>query len=145
MSNPTHEDTAMEPWRTCWRDGVAPLLSTESLEALRLALESEDPRLLQGATLDPVPLQCTADWPVVGACLLSYPGVLDLGGFGTALTGEAEAYFATACFEADQLLGEAGAIRHLIHWWDDTPREFAREQLLTEVRRTLAERLAATN
>ena len=34
----------MESWRKVWREGVAPLLSTHSLEALRRGLLNDDPR-----------------------------------------------------------------------------------------------------
>ena len=39
----------MESWRKVWREGLEPLLSTPSLEALQQALTTDDPRLLQGA------------------------------------------------------------------------------------------------
>ena len=48
----------MDSWRKVWRDGLAPLISTEGLEALRTALCDDDARLLQGATTTPPPLQC---------------------------------------------------------------------------------------
>src|SRR6266511_3011955 len=64
----------MESWRKVWRDGLAPLLSTEGLEALRRALESDDARLLQGATTTPPPLQCVQDWPVEAACGVGFCG-----------------------------------------------------------------------
>ncbi len=40
----------MESWRMVWREGVVPLLSTESLEALRGALIYADAGLVQGVT-----------------------------------------------------------------------------------------------
>ena len=60
----------MESWRMVWRNGMEPLLSTEGLEALRQALMTDDPRLLQGATTTPPPLMCVQEWPVEGACAL---------------------------------------------------------------------------
>ena len=64
----------MESWRKVWRDGLAPLISTEGLEALRTALCNDDARLLQGATTTPPPLQCVQDWPVEAACVLGFCG-----------------------------------------------------------------------
>src|SRR5712692_10367123 len=57
-------DRTMESWRKVWREGLAPLLSTNGLEALRQALVTDDAQLLQGATTTPPALQCVQDWPV---------------------------------------------------------------------------------
>jgi hypothetical protein len=62
----------MEGWRIVWRDGFVPLLPTRGLEALRDALRSDDPRLVQGHTTSPPPLMCVSDWPVEAACLLGF-------------------------------------------------------------------------
>src|SRR5208283_1634947 len=87
----------MESWRKVWRDGLAPLISTEGLESLRTALCDDDVRLLQGATTTPPPLQCVQDWPVEAACALGYCGWL---GSGLATVAEVEEFFARMCFEA---------------------------------------------
>ena len=128
----------MESWRKVWREGLAPQLSTPGLEALWLALVSDDPRLLQGATTTPPPLQCVQDWPVEAACALGY-----CGWQGDALesVGQVEEFFARACFEADQRLGEPAACRWFLNWFDDTTRDQMRRELLAEVERALAERL----
>jgi hypothetical protein len=130
----------MESWRNVWRMGVATLLSTESLEALREALTSDDPRLLQGATTTPPPLQCVQDWPVEAACALGYCG---WQGDGLETVAEVEEFFARMCFEIDQQMGEPAACRWFLNWFDDTPREEMRHELLLEVQRTLAERFSA--
>src|SRR5687768_10861154 len=85
----------MESWKHVWRKGVAPLLSTESLESLRQALVHDDPHLLQGATCSPPPLQCVQDWPVEGACALGYCG---WRGDGLETVAEVEEFFARMCF-----------------------------------------------
>ena len=125
----------MESWRKVWRDGVEPLLSTEGLEALRQALRSDDPRLVQGATTTPPPLQCVQDWPVEAACGLGYCG---WQGDGLETVAEVEEFFARACFEADQRLGEPAACRNFLNWYDETPRDEMRRLLLAEVNRSLA-------
>jgi len=130
----------MESWRNTWRKGVAPLLSMESLESLRAGLASDDPRLLQGATTTPPPLQCVQDWPVEAACALGYCG---WQGDGLETVAEVEEFFARMCFEIDQQMGEPAACRWFLNWFDDTPREEMRRELLVEVQRTLAERLSA--
>jgi hypothetical protein len=128
----------MESWRKVWREGLAPQLSTAGLEALRRALLNNDPRLLQGATTTPPPLRCVHDWPVEAACVLGFCG---WQGDGLETVGEVEEFFARACFEADQRLGEPAACRWFLNWFDDTPREEMARLLLAEVSRELAQRL----
>jgi hypothetical protein len=99
---------------------------------------TDDPRLLQGATTTPPPLQCVQDWPVEAACVLGYCA---WQGEGLETVAEVEEFFARACFEADQLLGEPAACRWFLNWYDDTPRDEMRRLLLAEVNRTLAQRL----
>ncbi|HKB37327.1 MAG TPA: hypothetical protein VKD72_12820 [Gemmataceae bacterium] len=127
----------MESWRKVWREGVAPLLSTEGLQALARALASDDPRLLQGATTSPPPLQCVQDWPVEAACGLGYCG---WQGDGLETVAEVEEFFARVCFEVDLALGEPAGCRWFLNWFDETPRDEMRTQLLAEVNRTLAQR-----
>lgn len=38
-------------WKRVWRRAIAPLLPPEGLDALRLAVEADDPALIQGATV----------------------------------------------------------------------------------------------
>src|SRR5438046_991148 len=90
-------EKVMESWRNVWRTGVAPLLSTESLEALRQALVHDDPRLLQGATTTPPPLQCVQDWPVEAACALGYCGWV---GDGLETVAEVEECLARKSFDS---------------------------------------------
>src|SRR5215475_2752037 len=96
----------MESWRKVWREGVVPLLSTDSLEALRRGLLADDTRLVQGATTTPPPLPSVQDWPVEAACALGYCG---WQGEGLGTVGEVEEFFAHLCFEVDARLGEPGA------------------------------------
>jgi hypothetical protein len=112
------------------------------LEALQRALVNDDPRLLQGATTSPPPLMCVQDWPVEAACGLGYCG---WQGDGLETVAEVEEFFARACFEADQLLGEPAGCRWFLNWFDETPRADMRRLLLAEVNRILAHRLAAKN
>ncbi len=130
----------MESWRKVWRDGMAPQLSVAALTALQQALQSDDHRLLQGATTSPPPLECVRDWPVEAACVLGFCG---WQGEGLETVAEVEEFFARACFETDQRLGEPAACRWFLNWFDDTPREEVRRELLAEVSRTLARRLNA--
>lgn len=127
----------MESWRKVWREGVAPNLSTEALEALRIALENNDPRLIQGATTIPAPLTCMQDWPVEGGCAIGFCG---WQGEHLANVGEVEEFFARMCFLVDEKLDEPAACRWFLNWFDDTPREEMIEQLLPEVILALQQR-----
>jgi len=127
----------MESWRTVWREGFAPTLSRKCLEALRDALQADDPRLTQGCTTSPPPLMCVQDWPVEAACALGYCG---WQGEQLQTVGEVEEFFARCCFEADKRLGEAAACRWFLNWFDDTPRDEMRRELLGEVERAIEER-----
>ena len=127
----------IESWRKVWRDGFVPILSTAALTALREALLSDDPRLVQGATTVPPPMQCVQDWPAEGACLVAFGG---WQGEHLETVGEVEEFFARCCFEADQRIGEPAACRHLLNFFDDRPRPEAIRELLAEVDRVLMDR-----
>jgi hypothetical protein len=134
---PEECDGVIESWRMVWRQGFAPLLSTLGLESLRNALKADDLRLTQGSTTTPPPLLCVHDWPVEGACAVGYCG---WQGEGLETVGEVEEFFARSCFEADQRLGEPAACRWFLNWFDDTPRDQMRRDLLSEVERSLNQR-----
>ena len=127
----------MEYWRTVWRDGFAPGLPPAGLAALLTALETDDRRLEQGLTTSPPPLLAVQDWPVEGADALGF-----IGWQGEDLTtvGDVEEFFAKACFDADQRLGDPAACRWFLNWFDDTPRGEMRRELAGEVIRELINR-----
>lgn len=138
------KEFVIESWRLVWREGFAPVMSAKALEALRDGLRSDDERLTQGSTTTPPPLMCTQDWPVEAGCCLVYAGWLGEFG-GDATVRQVEEYFARLCFEADSRLGEPAACRWLLDWFDDTPREEMRRELLAEVERELSGRGGPTN
>ncbi len=127
----------METWRKVWREGLVPQLSTVGLVALRNGLRNDDVHLIQGATTCPPPLPCVQNWAVEGACVLGYCG---WRGDGLETIAEVEEFFARACFETDQVLGEPAACRWFLNWYDDTPRDEMRRLLLDEVELTLTRR-----
>lgn len=120
----------IESWRKVWREGFAPSISESALLALRNALTKDDKTLIQGATTTPPPLMCVQDWPVEAACAL---GLCGWKGENLETVGQVEEYFAKMCFEADQRLGEPSACRWFLNWFDDTPRDEMRRELLGEV------------
>ncbi len=124
----------MESWRQVWRGGFAPQMNERELRALLQALESDDPRLLQGVTTQPPPLLCVQDWVCEACCALGFAA---WQGRDLTTVGEVEEAFAKACFEADQRLGEPAACRWFLNWFDDTPRDEMRRDLLAEVKREI--------
>ena len=130
----------MESWRLGFRDGFAPVLSTRGLETLAEALRTDDPRLTQGSTTTPPPLMCVQDWPCEAACALGFCG---WQGDELDSVGQVEEFFARACFEADQRLGEPAACRWFLNWFDNTPRDAMRAALLAEVELVLSQRPAS--
>jgi hypothetical protein len=131
------KESIMESWRKVWREGIAPQISTRGLLALKRGLACDDPRITQGATCVPPPLESVFDWPVEGTCVLSYGA---WQGDGLETVGEIESLFAEACFEADRRLGEPAAVRYFLTWYDDVPRDEMRKQMLSEVSRELSRR-----
>lgn len=129
----------MEAWRKTFRNGMVPFLSVAALDALRRALFSEDKRLVQEVTTVPAPSMTVKDWPCEAACALGYAG---WQGEGLNTVGEVEEYFASACFECDQLLKEPAGCRWFLNWFDETPMAVVRRELLPEVERAIAAKAA---
>lgn len=134
----------METWRHVWRAGIVPNATVEGLEALKTALETDDPRLQQGCTTTPPPLMCVQDWPCEGGCGLAFmgwqSGLPDGDGNPREKVGQVEEYFAEMCWKIDQTLGEPAGCRWFLNWFDDTPRDEMRRELLAEVNLALAAR-----
>ncbi len=127
-----------EQWKLVWRMGFAPLLPTRGLVALREALLAEDTRLIQGATIEPPPLWAVQDWPVEAACGIGFCGWQS--GEGLDTVAEVEEFFARACFEADQLIGEPAACRFFLNFWDETPWKELVQLFLPELEKELDKR-----
>lgn len=126
----------METWRKVLRDGFFPVLPTPGLQFAAELLRNDDKRLLQGANTTPPSLNCVKDWPCEAACII---GVCGLGN-GAETVGEVEQFFAKSCFDADQKLGVPAECRHFLNWFDDTPRDEVRRQLLPEIESELKRR-----
>lgn len=126
---------AMEPWRKVWREGLAPVISSAGLFALRDALRADDPRLIQGDTTRP--LRDTEHRLIVGAGAIAFCG---WQGNGLEVVKDVSKYFVQICCDADARLGEEKAVYAFIEWYDETPRDTMRRELLSEVERELARR-----
>ena len=126
--------------RDVWRKGLAPLLTLEQLERLRIALVTDDPRLEQGVTVLPRVIEEEDPAEATAACLIGYCALGEL-----RRSASIEEWFANICYRIDvamRELREPGRISHLLCWFDDTPRAEMRTDLLAEVSRALAERRA---
>jgi hypothetical protein len=117
-------------WREVLREGVLPLLSGRQLEAARRGLASDDPAMLQGDTTLPSPAHGRGGEPCEGACFLAYACWRGDGLLTVEEVGEA---FAVLCSMADLKLCQGGAIRHVLHFFDETARAEAVRLLLAEV------------
>jgi len=126
----------LDAWRRVWREGIALSLSTPGICALRQALVTNDPRLVQGYTAWPV-ANAEGSAPPAAACPLGLAGWL---GDGLETTDEIEEAFARTCLEADTRLGEPAVCRFFIGWVDEAPLETIRAELLPEIDRELTRR-----
>ncbi len=127
----------MEQWRRCFRNGFAPLLSLTELDALERGLIGNDSRLIQGASTSPPASRGVDTWPCEGACLIAYAG---WQGGGLVTVAEVEEFFVRVCCEVERRLGEIAGTRHLLQWFDDSPRDEMRAALLPEVQEELRRR-----
>jgi hypothetical protein len=96
-----------------------------------------------GATTIPAPDRPVWLNPVEAACVLGFCG---WKGENLETVESVEEYFGALCLRADQVLGAHSACRYFLNWYDDTPRERMRRELLAEVVREQtrrAERAAA--
>lgn len=150
---------------TVFLEGFAPQWPDSALASLLAGLEADDHRMSQGSTTTPPPLMSVADWPTEAGCLVCYVGMcsglvpgVDVNSLhgvpadarwvrpdGSTVfysVGAVEEFFATACFDADNRMGEPGACRHLLNFWDDTPRDEARRTVAAWIRRAQVTRAA---
>ena len=121
----------MELWREVWRENIVPQLNTKGLEALRLALLTDDPRLIQRYVVKGVSgvINKTVFNDIVGACAVGYAEW-----HGKDLTNcydVVQAYLSVLC--KPPIVG-------FTPWFDMTPRQEMRKALLPEVNLALAQR-----
>lgn len=130
----------MIAWQCSWRVGFAPLLTEGGLAALLTALETDDPRLTQGATSEPLPVAIFHDCAVEKACAV---GFCLWQGAGLDRVGALHRAFRRLCASADDLLDEPLGTVAFLNWFDQTPRDEMRRLLADEVRRLLPRDQAA--
>jgi hypothetical protein len=124
----------MEKWRRVWREGLAPHLSRAGLLALLKALIHDDPRLVQGVITTPPSIDALRERRACGSCAISYCGWV---GENLRTVGEIESYFHRVCDAAAIAFHEPAACRYFLNWYDETPRDEMRRELLGEVKLAL--------
>lgn len=120
----------MERWREVWREAIVPLLSTNSLVALRWGIMNNDHRLIRGTTVYPIPVSSNADETPVSACAIGYCG---WQGEGLNTVAEVEEFFARMCIEIDTRMNEPAGCRWWLNWFDSTPKEEVWREMLHEI------------
>src|SRR5688572_5781617 len=115
----------MELWRKVWRE-MAAHISLAGLKALEAALITDDVRLIQGNTCWPPPL-LHCDVEVGAACAVSFCG---WQGDGLQTVAEVEEYFGDTTQAVDAEFNEPAMSRYFLNWYDDTPRDVMRREML---------------
>jgi hypothetical protein len=128
----------MEPWRTVWRTGVAPVLSDAGLAALERALVTADARLVQGYVFRTEDGDSRA--PLVGACAIGCAAWL---GDGIDAAADVGLYFDCLAYECDRRMRQGASLNWFTSWFDHTPLVEVRRKLLPEVQRERARRARA--
>lgn len=129
----------MESWRYVWRNGFLSSLDgfggVDGLAALVAAMEADSDELIHNATTCPPPLLCVQDWPIEATDGIGYIlwKSLDLATVGDVVDG-----FSNWCMEADMLLGEPGACRWFLNFWDDNIPQFTYPLFLAELKFNIA-------
>ncbi len=118
-----------ERWKDAFRAALD-CFSPMGIVVVRNALVTDAEDFVQGATTFPPPMQAVREWPCEGACLVGYAG---WKGDGLETVGEVEEWFSTVCALVDEALGEPAGCRHLLLFFDETPRLTMRELLLAEL------------
>lgn len=77
------------------------------------------------------------DWPVEAADAIAFIG---WDWYQKKTVGEAETFFAKSCFESDRRTGSPADCRHFLNWYDDTPRNKMRKELIQEINLELIRR-----
>lgn len=119
----------MESWRRVFREAVLPLINRNTLEQIVAALRDDDQRIVQGRTTVPPVVMGLSDWPCQGGCFLGFAGMVE----GLETVGEIDEFFAEMCYRIDERIGEPAGCRWFLNWFDETPREVVRRELLNEI------------
>jgi hypothetical protein len=127
----------MEKWRRVWREGIAPNISEKGLRSLQLLLRFDSSRVIQGSVSVPPNLAGMHEMMPVAACAI---GICGWQGEGCKSVAQVEGYFHRVCDAADSQFDEPATTRYFLNWFDETPREVMRREMLSEVALALKEK-----
>jgi hypothetical protein len=123
-------------WDEVFRLGICPSLPTVALEALAVALEGDDARLVQMAICEPSPpasMDCQPEAAdAVAFCFWQ--------GWGLTSVRRVEAAWGECMYQCSIRLVEPAACVPWINWHDETPRAAMFAALAVEVRAELRRR-----
>jgi hypothetical protein len=122
-------------WQWAFERGIAPVLSTGSLEYLERLLAEDSPQLVQHVVALPAQPELQ-DGPADAFCALGACGAAE----GLETPRELCDFFQSVFAEAGRRLGDVLAPRDFISFYDDTPREEMVPALLAVVRGVLSGR-----
>lgn len=111
-------------------------MPTSGLRALHTALVEDSPQLIQGHTVDPLPVGEDMDRAPEACCPLGYAA---WQAWGLRSVRQVDAEFAGICFRAFRD-GIPTDCQWALNWFDETPRDVAFPALAGVVARVLAER-----
>lgn len=133
---------SLAAWQIVLRHGMFPQWTDVDLANLLSAVESNDPRLIQGHQSDPLPMTANLPKPVCGACMVSYVGWMRFDDRSAATVGDLDTFTFQAFMRSEILLGELSikvdgrlpGWMPFLEWFDDLPREEVFRQLSQEIR-----------
>jgi hypothetical protein len=117
--------------------GFAPQFTEATLIALRDALVSDDPRLMQGRTTEPEPVLMHHGLKIECACAIGFCAWVQNQ---SVTVGEVLIGYGDMLDQADRNLGRMCAYSPFLHAFDDTPREIVFPAMAELVNEILSER-----
>jgi hypothetical protein len=123
------KDGRLRPVGEIFQAGIAPRLGAAALEALRDALQRDDPALVQRETTHPSSNEHPYCEECLGACGVAYGLWKSLCLYNI---GDVERRFTKLCCSVDAQMGAGSSTRWLNHY-DETPRQEMRAELLPQV------------
>jgi hypothetical protein len=119
-------------WRETLTSGILPALPLAGVEALLLALEEDDPRLLRLAEVEPPALPACGDWPAVAADPVAFAC---WHGLGLVTARQVSDAWSEALYQCSLRLKSPAASAPFLDWWDTREDAAARNRELAAAMR----------
>jgi hypothetical protein len=132
--------TKLPAWDDVFREHIAPRFTLEELRALEAAVEKNDPRLVQGATLLPYTgldhdKEGVGATDIIACCATTFPG----WAAGTRKTRKENIEFIQRLAVEIEAV-RPGTFRVFLNWFDETPRIKMLAAFLPVIREVIAAR-----